>query len=408
MNSTKPGDQPYTTYSETAAAFAAHVNPGKVAAFEAFGVDLVMGERSGARFRNAFDGRWLYNCHCNGGVFNLGHRHPVVVDAVRDALDALDIGNHHLVSGWRAQLAERLAATTDGLLPGVVFGVAGGEAIDLALKVARAHTGRTGIVSAVGGYHGHTGLAMAAGDPEYRDPFGPNLPGFVQVPFDDLDALDDVIGDTTAAVILESIPATLGMPIPSTGYLAGVQRLCRDRGVCFVLDEVQTGLGRTGTMWYFQQEGLEPDIVVTGKGLSGGVYPITATLMTAELHAFFADHPFVHISTFGGAELGCVAALAVLDTVEAPGFLERVVELGERFERGLADVGGELRRRGLFMGLKLPNEGDAMLAANAVIEAGVFAVFANNDSSVLQLLPPLTISDDEADDIIGIVRSALR
>jgi acetylornithine/succinyldiaminopimelate/putrescine aminotransferase len=312
------------------------------------------------------------------------------------------------VSGWRAKLAERLVATTDGLLPGVVFGVAGGEAIDLALKVARAHTGRTGIVSAVGGYHGHTGLAMAAGDPEYRDPFGPNLPGFVQVPFDDLDALADVVGDTTAAVILESIPATLGMPIPSPGYLAGVQRLCRDRGVCFVLDEVQTGLGRTGTMWYFQQEGLEPDIVVTGKGLSGGVYPITATLMTAELHAFFADHPFVHISTFGGAEIGCAAALAVLDVVEAPGFLERVVELGERFERGLAGVGGELRRRGLFMGLKLQNEGDAMLAARAVIEAGVFAVFANNDTSVLQLLPPLTISDDEADDIIAIVGSALR
>jgi len=408
MNPTKPGDQPYTTYSETAAAFAAHVNPGKVTAFEALGVDLVMGERSGARFRNAFDGGWLYNCHCNGGVFNLGHRNPVVVDAVRDALDALDIGNHHLVSGWRAKLAERLAATTDGMLPGVVFGVAGGEAIDLALKVARAHTGRAGIVSAVGGYHGHTGLAMAAGDPEYRDPFGPNLPGFAQVPFDDLDALDDVVGDTTAAVILESIPATLGMPIPSPGYLAGVQRLCRERGVCFVLDEVQTGLGRTGTMWYFQQEGLEPDIVVTGKGLSGGVYPITATLMTAELHAFFADHPFVHISTFGGAELGCVAALAVLDIVEAPGFLERVIELGARFEHGLAGVGGELRRRGLFMGLKLQNEGDAMLAARAVIEAGVFAVFANNDTSVLQLLPPLTISDDEADDIIAIVRSALR
>jgi putrescine aminotransferase len=407
MNPAMPGEQPYATSRETAAVFAAHVNPGKVAAFDALGVDLVMGERSGARFRNAFDGRWLYNCHCNGGVFNLGHRHPVVVDAVRGALDALDIGNHHLVSGWRATLAERLAATTDGLLPGVVFGVAGGEAIDLALKVARAHTGRTGIVSAVGGYHGHTGLAMAAGDPEYRDPFGPNLPGFVQVPFDDLDALDVVVGDTTAAVILESIPATLGMPIPSPGYLAGVQRLCRERGVCFVLDEVQTGLGRTGTMWYFQQEGLEPDIVVTGKGLSGGVYPITATLMTAEIHAFFADHPFVHISTFGGAELGCVAALAVLDVVEAPGFLERVVELGERFERGLAGVGDELRRRGMFMGLKLPNEGDAMLAARAVIEAGVFAVFANNDTSVLQLLPPLTISDDDADDIIAIVRSAL-
>jgi len=399
--------QPYPSASATSAVFGAHVNPGKVAAYEALGLDLVMGERDGARFRDAFDGRWLYNCHCNGGVFNLGHRNPTVVTAVRDALDHLDVGNHHLVSGWRASLAQRLAASTGGLLPGVVFGVGGGEAIDLALKVARAHTKRSGVVSATGGYHGHTGLAMAAGDPAYRDPFGPNLPGFVQVPYNDLDALDRAVDESTSTVILESIPATLGMPPPAAGYLAGVERLCRDRGACFVLDEVQTGLGRTGTMWYFEQEGVRPDIVVTGKGLSGGVYPITATLMTAELHAFFADHPFVHISTFGGSELGCVAALAVLDVVEAPGFLDRVSELGERFETGLAGLDLELRRRGLFMGLKLPGEADGLLATRALIEAGVFAIFANNDTSVVQLLPPLTVTDDEADDIISRVRTAL-
>jgi len=407
MTHPTPGDQPYPTSPTTSAAFASHVNPGKVAAYEALGLDLVMGERSGARFRDAFDGRWLYNCHSNGGVFNLGHRHPAVVAAVRDALDHLDIGNHHLVSGWRALLAERLAAGTDDRLPGVVFGVGGGEAIDLGLKLARAHTGRSGIVSAVGGYHGHTGLAMAAGDPAYRDPFGPNLPGFVQVPYNDLDALDREVDGSTAAVILESIPATLGMPPPADGYLAGVQQLCRDRGACFVLDEVQTGLGRTGTMWYYQQEGVEPDIVVTGKGLSGGVYPITATLMTAELHAFFDEHPFVHISTFGGSELGCIAALAVLDVIEAPGFLARVNELGERFESGLAGLDLELRRRGMFMGLKLPGDGDGLTATRDLIEAGVFAIFANNDTSVVQLLPPLTLTDDEADDIISIVRATL-
>jgi acetylornithine/succinyldiaminopimelate/putrescine aminotransferase len=407
MTTHSPSRQPYPTSAATSQTFATHVNPGKVAAYEALGLDLVMGERDGARFRDAFDGRWLYNCHCNGGVFNLGHRNPAVVAAVREGMNHLDIGNHHLVSGWRALLAERLADSTGGLLPGVVFGVAGGEAVDLALKVARAHTRRTGIISAVGGYHGHTGLAMAAGDPEYRDPFGPNLPGFVQVPFNDLDALDRAVDDSTAAVILESIPATLGMPIPAPGYLQGVQQLCRDRGACFVLDEVQTGLGRTGSMWYFQQEGLEPDIIITGKGLSGGVYPITATLMTAELHSFFARHPFVHISTFGGSELGCVAALAVLDIVEAPGFLDRVRHLGERFESGLLGLDVELRRRGLFMGLKFAEAGDGLVATRDLMGAGVFAVFANNDTSVLQLLPPLTITDEEADDIISILHATL-
>jgi acetylornithine/succinyldiaminopimelate/putrescine aminotransferase len=148
-------------------------------------------------------------------------------------------------------------------------------------------------------------------------------------------------------------------------------------------------------------------MVLAGKGLSGGVYPITATLMTSEIHAFFDDHPFTHVSTFGGAELGCVAALAVLDIVEAPGFLERVARLGDRFEHGLSGVGIELRRRGLFMGLKLPQPGDGLLAAREVIKAGVFAVYANNDTSVLQLLPPLVLEDAEADEIIDIVRGAL-
>ncbi len=400
--------QPFADRHLTHDAFAQHVNRGKVSAYAELGLDIVMGDREGSWFHDAFDPdrRWL-NCHCNGGVFNLGHRNPRVLDAVRRGMDHLDVGNHHLVSGWRAELATRLAATTGGRLPGVVFGVGGGEAVDLALKVARAHTGRTGVVSAVGGYHGHTGLSMAAGDPEYRDPFGPNLPGFTQVPFGDLDALAAAVGDETAAVILEPIPATLGMPLPPPGYLREVSALCRDAGCVLVLDEVQTGLGRTGTTWFHTQEDVEPDIVVTGKGLSGGVYPIAATLMTAELHAFFDDHPFVHISTFGGAELGCVAALEVLDIIEEPGFLERVSEVGDRIEAGLAPLEIEVRRRGMFMGLRFDDPAGGLAATQQVIGAGVFAIFANNDPSVLQFLPPLTISDDELDWLIDTTVAAL-
>jgi acetylornithine/succinyldiaminopimelate/putrescine aminotransferase len=386
--------------------FAAHVNPGKVSAYRELGLELVMGEREGIRFRDAFDGNWYVNCHCNGGVFNLGHRHEGVVAAVRGGLDDLDIGNHHLVSGWRAELAQRLAATTGGALSGVVFGVGGGEAVDLAIKVARAHTGRTGVVSAVGGYHGHTGLAMAAGDPAYRDPFGPNAAGFHQVRFNDIEALAAVVDADTALVLLEPIPATLGMPIPAPGYLAAVRELCEERGALLAFDEVQTGLGRTGSMWFHQQEGVTPDLLVTGKGLSGGIYPITATLMTSELHALFEEHPFIHVSTYGGAELGCVAALAMLDVVEAPGFLERVNALGERFEAGFVGLPFELRRRGLFMGLRFVEPDGGLTATRTMIEHGVFAIFANNDPSVLQFLPPLVITDSEVDELIGTVRSA--
>jgi len=311
------------------------------------------------------------------------------------------------VSGFRAELAARLSSSTGDRLPGVVFGVGGGEAIDLALKMARAHTGRQGVVSAVGGYHGHTGLSVAAGDPAYRDAFGPNLAGFTQVPFGDLDAIAAVVGDETAAVLLEPIPATLGMPLPPPGYLREVSARCRDAGCVLILDEVQTGLGRTGSTWFHTQEDVEPDMVVTGKGLSGGIMPITATLMTAELHAFFDDHPFVHISTFGGAELACVAALEVLDIISEPGFMARVADVGERIEDGLTPLGLEVRRRGMFMGLRFDDPSGGMTATQQLIDAGVFAIFANNDPSVLQFLPPLTITDDEVDWLIDTTVAAL-
>ena len=398
------------SYGDRAAlhrAFRNHVNPGKADFFEAVGFDAVMGERDGARFGDAYSDRRWFNCHANGGVFNLGHRNPTVLAAVRDALDHVDIGNHHLVSGHRAALAERLSATTGDALPGVVFGVGGGEAVDLAIKVARAATGRLGVVSAGGGYHGHTGLALAAGDERYRDPFGPNLPGFAQVPFDDLAALDAAVDDSTAAVLLETIPATLGMPLPSPGYLEGVRRICDERGAELVLDEVQTGLGRTGRIWAYEHHDVLPDVLVTGKGLSGGIYPITATLMTRPVHDLFVREPFVHISTFGGAEPGCAAALAVLDVIETPGFLERVEALGRRFEAGFAGAPFRLRRRGMFMGLVLDGDDAGMSATLRLFEHGVFAIYANNDPQVLQFLPPRTLDDDEADEIIAIVRATL-
>jgi acetylornithine/succinyldiaminopimelate/putrescine aminotransferase len=397
--------QPFRSSDAVMACFAEHVSRGKVELFRSLGIDLVMGRREGARFWDAYSERSWINCHCNGGVFNYGHRNSRVRDAVRRALDHLDVGNHHLVSGYRAELARRLAATTGGALPGVVFASGGGEAVDIAIKASRAVTGRQKIVSASGGYHGHTGLALAAGDPEYRDPIGPNLPGFVQVAFDDLEAAATAIDDRTAAVILEPIPATLGMPIPSPGYLPGIQELCRERGACLILDEVQTGLGRTGKIWSMEHEGVVPDALVTGKGLGGGIYPMSATLVAPQLRAFFDQHPFIHVTTFGGAELGCIAALEVLDIVEESGFLARVREVSERMASALAGLPFQLRRRGLMMAMKFADETAAMAATKDLFDAGVFVLWANNDRSAVQLLPPLVISDGELDELVDRIRS---
>lgn len=384
--------------------FREYVAPGKLDFWESFDVKIVLGEREGIYFTDAYTGKRYINCHANGGCYNLGHNHPAVVEAVREGLGKVDIGNHHFASPYRARLAERLSATTGHALSRVVFGVSGGEAIDLAIKAARAKTGSRKIVSTHGGYHGHTGLAVAAGDAEYRDPFLADLPDFVQVPWDDAKAMAQAIDDDTAAVLLESIPATMGMCPPSNGYFEAVRKACDAAGVCLILDEVQSGLGRTGKIWSYEHDGIVPDILVTGKGLSGGVYPITATLMTPEVHEPLNQHPTAHVSTFGGAELGCMAALAVLDTIEAPGFLDDVTRKGERIAEAFSDMPFKLRQRGMFMGLEFEEESHAILALLKLFEAGVFPFPSGHDRRVLQFLPPLTITDDELDDLVARVQ----
>ena len=227
------------------AAYARHVSSGKAEFYAQAGINFIIGRREGI-YAWGLDGRRLINCHCNGGVFNLGHRHPRIVAALQRALAELDIGNHHLVSEARARLGERLAAVSPGDINRVVFGVSGGEAVDMAIKLARGHTRRPKVLSARGWYHGHTGLALAAGEEMYRRPFEPLAPGFEQVPFGDLEALEAAMGKDTAAVIFETVPATLGIALPPEDFYAGVRELCDRTGAVMIMDEVQTGLGRCG------------------------------------------------------------------------------------------------------------------------------------------------------------------
>ena len=253
---------------EITSLFASHVSSGKAEFFSQAGIDFIISKREGIYIWD-LEGNKLINCHCNGGVFNLGHRNPRIIAVLQRALEELDIGNHHLVSEARALLAEKLVDISPGDLNRVIFGVSGGEAIDMAIKLARAHTGRTEVISAIGGYHGHTGLALAAGDESFRKPFEPLSPGFAQVPFGDIDPLSDEMGDNTAAVIFETIPATYGISIPPEDYFTGVRQLCDQNGAVMISDEVQTGLGRCGTVWGIDTYDVVPDILVTGKGLSG-------------------------------------------------------------------------------------------------------------------------------------------
>lgn len=386
--------------------FARHVSSGKAEFFKSAGIDFIFGRREGIYVYDV-DGEKLINCHSNGGVFNLGHRNTEIVAALKEALDELDIGNHHLVSEHRARLAEKLAEISPGDLNRVVFGVSGGEAVDTAIKLARGYTKKTGIISAKGGYHGHTGFALAAGDEKYRSPFQPVAPGFHQVPFGDIDALKNAATNDTAAVIFETIPATLGITIPPEDYYAYMRKLCDERGIIMIADEVQTGLGRCGAVWGMDTYSVIPDIIITGKGLSGGIYPMSATIYSDKLNSFFHNNPFIHISTFGGAEVGCGAALKVLEILTRVDFLLHVKSVAAVFEKGFAELKTkhpklivETRQRGLMMGIKMANEMCGPLMTVAGFEHGILTVYANNDSSVSQILPPLIIKKEEAEEVI--------
>jgi len=406
------GQSSRTTTTEC---FARHVSSGKVDFFHTAGIEFVMGRRDGPFIWDVTGEPRLIDCHCNGGVFNLGHRHPDIARELIDSVQELDIGNHHLISEPRATLAARLAELMPGDITYTVFGVSGGEAIDLAIKVARGYTQRAKVISAQGGYHGHTGLALAAGDEKYRAPFGPVSPGFVQVPFDDVAAVEKAIDDETAAVLFETIPATYGMPVPDRDFFANVRALCDRYGALLIVDEVQTGLGRTGKLWGIEHFGVVPDIIVIGKGLSGGLYPMSATCFRAKYEAVFQPDPFIHISTFGGAEVGCPVALKVLEIASDQRFLQHVQDIAALFAEGFDALKAKypevlvgLRQLGMMMGIELVDERCGPLFSKVAFDHGLLSVYANNDPRVSQLLPPLIIDRTLAAEIIDRVDQTLQ
>ncbi|MFX1606325.1 MAG: aspartate aminotransferase family protein, partial [Promethearchaeota archaeon] len=224
---------------------------------------------------------------------------------------------------------------------------------------------------------------------------------------------EKAIDNETAAVLFETIPATLGMPLPPDDFYPRVREMCDEKDVLLILDEIQTGLGRTGKLWGFEHYGVVPDIIAIGKGLSGGIFPITATCYREDLDSFMNEHPFIHVSTFGGAEIGCPVAEKVLEISSKPSFLSNVNQVSNSLRKGLEGISEayseillEIRGKGLFMGLKMSDIGYGPLMSIASYNCGVFAVYADNDHSVLQFLPPLIIGDEEVQYIVDSMEKA--
>jgi len=357
------------------------------------------------------DGREYLDFITGLAVVSLGHAHPAVADAVAEQARTLS----HVSNLYGNTLAPEVARTIDRLINGgtgqaggqVFFANSGAEANECALKLARRWTGggRHVVVSADNSFHGRTLATLTAtGQPEKQAPFHPLPEGFVHVPYDNVAALDEALdAETVAGVLLEPMQGEGGVMVPSSDYLGAVRALCTERNALLMLDEIQTGLGRTGHWFAFQAQGLEPDVVTMAKALGNGM-PVGACWARAEVAAAFG--PGDHGSTFGGQPLALAAARATLAVMEAEDVCGRARVAGARLAQGLRRLPGVVSVRGA--GLLLAAQLDAPVAKEATARALENGLLVNAVlPDAIRMAPPLLVSTEEIDAALAILDAAL-
>lgn len=391
-------------------------NPNKVDVFRSFGVEMAMGEREGSVFQD-LDGHSFINMHSNGGVFNLGHRNPEVMEALIEGAKKVDAGNHYFPSEYKNALCEALLSVSPKSMKYVYMLNGGGEAIDAAVKFARRATKRKRVISLDCAFHGSTGIAMEASNEVFAKFWNmeadPEL--YTHVPYNNLDAMEEVLKkEDTAAVLVESIPATAGFPMPLPGYHKGIEELAHRYGAMYIADEVQTGLMRSGDMWCCVKYGAEPDMIVTGKGLSGGYYPMSAIIMNEKAGAWLKEDGFAQVSSFNASELGCIVSCKVMEILTRPSMKENVDRLTELFAGELPKIQEkhkafltEIRQCGIIMGLKTSHPMGGMALMAALLQNGVWAVYADYDKGALQFKPGLLMPQETAKKVLVILDKAL-
>ena len=383
-------------------------NSGKTKEWLDLGIDLVIGKREGYYFWD-MEGKKLMDVHINGGTYSLGHRNTEVIEALVEGTKQCDIGNHHFPSPLKALLAETVIKASPEGMKHVIYGSSGGEVVDLAMKCARAVTKRRKIVCIQNCYHGHTGLAVAAGAERYCDLFlAKRDEEFIKVPFNDIEAMEKALeGRDAACVIMETIPATYGFPLPKDGYLPAVKKLCEKYGSLYIADEVQTGLMRSGQMWAISTYGVNPDIIVTSKGFSGGIYPISAVILNEKASYWMTQDGSAHMSTFGGSELGCLCALKVFEILNRPETKKNIDFVSTYLREGLEKIKTEnpetfvgIRQNGTIMGLEFYGEKGAIPVMQHLYDNGVWAIYAQLDNSVLQFKPGVLCTKEYCDELL--------
>ncbi len=368
-------------------------------------VEFVRGE--GALLWDS-EGREYLDFMTGISVCSAGHCHPAVVEAVREQTGRLMHVSNLFYTEPMARLAERLAESSLG--GRVFFANSGTEANECAIKIARKHAHRRGItepeiISFEGDFHGRTYGALAATPGLARnEALGPMLPGFRSVPLNDAAALREAVGERTAAVMIEPIQGEAGVYPVSEAALLSARRSCEETGALLILDEIQTGMGRTGSLWAYQQTPIRPDLLTTAKALGGGL-PIGACVTGPEAGEVL--EPGDHGSTFAGGPVVAAAALAVLDILDDPALLRRVRELGKALSEGLLDLDGvrEVRGRGLMVGVGLKDGVDAEEVGADLLQRGLVVNVPAADS--LRLLPPLTLETSQITTAVALIGESL-
>ncbi len=428
---------PATDKSQSVERYRAHVNPQWVRLLDALDMNVRYTRASGA-YLYTEDGRQILDFLSGYCVHNTGHNHPFIVEALREELSAEGpamVQSH--IPDLAGELAAQLCQAAGGSLSKVFFCSSGSEGVEAAIKYARAHTGRTGLVYAEGAFHGLTcGALSLMGDGFWSDGFGPMLPDTYQVPFGDVEAVEATLRTKQmAALILEPVQSEAGIRVPDAAYLRSVQALCRKYGTLLVLDEVQTGLGRTGKFLAGHHYEVEPDVVILAKALSGGLVPIGAVLMTdAVYRSVYSSlkRSIVHTSTYSENGLAMRAGLATLQVLRDEDLTQRSAEMGEYVRRRLREeLSGyemirEVRGAGLLNGIEFmaprsvklrlafetfkrihPGMFGQMVVMRMFREKDVLTQMCGNNFMVLKVAPPLSVTKEQVERFVRSAREVV-
>lgn len=349
------------------------------------------------------------------GVFTLGHRHRKVVAAVKAQLDLMALSGKTMFNVMLGRASRRLAELAPGDLQVSFFCNSGTEAVEGAIKLARAATKRRRIVATRDAFHGKTlGSLSASGREYFRETYAPLLEDVAHLEYGSTAGLEEALRDA-AAFIVEPVQGEGGVNVPPEGYLRGVREICDRSGALLIADEVQTGLGRCGMLFGCDRDGVVPDIMTLAKGLSGGVIPVGAYIARpAVWNAAYAKHPVMHTSTFGGSEVACAAALAAMDVLVEENLIENARARGaqllggaQRLVEKYPEVAKTVRGLGLLVGLELTNEGYGGWIISEMLKHGVTAAWTLNMQRVIRLEPPLVVTESEIDKALQALEAGL-